>query len=102
MLSCTVSSSSLQQLTGPTHITLPQMLSLHLFPALRTLKLVSQGISEISGLQGCTALERLWLPENRIRSIQGLEGLGRLRELYLCSNRWAGPHHGLRIAAPML
>jgi len=46
-----------------------------------------QGISEIQGLERCTALQHLWLPENRIASLSRLRGLTALRELHLYSNR---------------
>lgn len=46
-----------------------------------------KALVEISGLDGCPCLERLWLAENDIKFIAGLEGCRKLRYLYLYSNR---------------
>jgi hypothetical protein len=48
-----------------------------------------QDINEIENLEGCQALEKLYLVENRIRRIRGLESLRNLKELHLYSNRIA-------------
>lgn len=65
-------------------------------PATRALG--GQGITCIEGLEGCTALEQLWLPENRIASLDGLAHLPRLRELYAYSNRCGSCDACMRLA----
>lgn len=45
-----------------------------------------QEIQDISGLEQCVSLEKLWVVENNLRDIQGLATLTMLRELYLYSN----------------
>jgi hypothetical protein len=66
-----------------------------------------KGITEVRGLEGCPALERLWLPENRIGCLAGLSHLTALRELYVYGNRWienlgcgGGEDGQLRVVAP--
>lgn len=45
-----------------------------------------QEIQDISGLEQCVSLEKLWVVENNLQDIQGLAALTKLRELYLYSN----------------
>ena len=49
-----------------------QLPPLRLFPALRELRVIGQGLTQAPPLAGCPALARLWLPENRLRSLAGL------------------------------
>ena len=56
------------------------------FPALKELQLIQCGLSEITGLDNCMHLERLWLNENNLTAIGGLERCTKLTELYLYSN----------------
>ncbi|KAJ9527642.1 hypothetical protein QJQ45_025918 [Haematococcus lacustris] len=65
----------------------PKMMCIHLFPYLKSLCLIHQGIREICNLECCVHLEKLWVVENEVTAIQGLERCSQLRELYLYSNR---------------
>ena len=41
----------------------------------------------MSGLEGCTSLEELWMGKNKITQISGIGNLTRLRRLDVQSNR---------------
>lgn len=59
---------------------------LHLFPALKRLQVIGQGIESIQGLETCQSLESLWIVEADLTSVSGLEVLTGLTKLYLYGN----------------
>ena len=57
------------------------------FPNLKRLILIKQGIYQIEGLDELANIEEIWLNENEITSIAGLDGCKSLKKLFLCTNK---------------
>ena len=53
-------------------------------------------MTEISCLQSCVLLEKLWIVENEVTSCRGLQKLAKLKELHLYSNN-IGKIEGLEV-----
>ena len=59
-----------------------------LFPGLKSLCAMKQlHLSDLTGLEHCPLLERLWATECQLQGVEGLEGSRALKELYLSGNR---------------
>ncbi|CAG9462944.1 unnamed protein product [Pedinophyceae sp. YPF-701] len=65
----------------------PKIYCMQLFPFLRHLQLMQQGLKVIEGLESLKQLEALWLNDNCLEKIEGLEHCTMLQRLYLWNNK---------------